>query len=369
MSHDSLETILINQAKLYPKAEIQDYLKLIFQIEFGCGHLLADKEKSLQRLHEEYKQMNQRQPRDSVEIISESFARAHLSVLYQTRLSMETFHRIFELSAGKLCGSQEGFYQKVQVLADLTAKGILKLCADELSQVYSKLKNQPLKPFSHSQIFTETYAPAYRVIERKYIELLPVLEKIDQLKEENKSLIIAIDGDCGSGKTTLAKLLQEIYQASLISIDDFFLQKEQRTAQRLAEIGGNIDYERFNLQVFPALKAGKNFSYQPYNCQKQDFDEAIHIKPRGLTIIEGSYSHHPLFASQYDLKIFLSVPQEIQSRRILKRNGSFLHEKFVSTWIPMEKRYFSAFQIREQSDLQLEILSKEEEEMKNICAL
>ena len=57
-------------------------------------------------------------------------------------------------------------------------------------------------------------------------------------------LIIAIDGPCGSGKTTLASHLARELDAQTVHLDDFYLQPFQRTPQRLAQPGGNLDRER-----------------------------------------------------------------------------------------------------------------------------
>lgn len=48
-------------------------------------------------------------------------------------------------------------------------------------------------------------------------------------------VILAIDGRCGSGKTTLAGMIAHRYKAEVIHMDDFLLRQEQRTPERLAE--------------------------------------------------------------------------------------------------------------------------------------
>ena len=75
---------------------------------------------------------------------------------------------------------------------------------------------------------------------------MTILDKIKQridLIEKEGVILVAIDGPCASGKTTLGKRLERQLSASLIHADDFFLPKEKRTAERKAEVGGNIDYE------------------------------------------------------------------------------------------------------------------------------
>ena len=157
-------------------------------------------------------------------------------------------------------------------------------------------------------------------------------------------IIIAIDGSCTSGKTTLAGKLERLYDCNVFHMDDFFLRPEQRTPERLAEPGGNVDYERFRQEVLLPLKAGEPFSYRPYDCGTGGLKEPVAVTPKRINIIEGTYSHHPYFGDVYDLKVFLQVSEEVRRQRILQR-PAFLHRRFFEEWIPMEQHYFEAFSI------------------------
>ena len=181
---------------------------------------------------------------------------------------------------------------------------------------------------------------------------LPVQKEIDRLLRTQLPVIIAIDGNCTSGKTTLAKRLAEIYDCNVFHIDDFFLRPEQRTPERFAEVGGNVDYERFNQEVLLPLKSGTAFSYRPFSCSTFTLSDPVAVQPKQLTIIEGTYSLHPYFGDIYDLKIRLTVSPELQRQRILER-PEFLHKRFFEEWIPMEERYFEEFQISRKCDIVL----------------
>ena len=91
-------------------------------------------------------------------------------------------------------------------------------------------------------------------------EMISCLKKrIDDLLKTGDQIVIAIDGNCTAGKTTLASVLAKEYDCNVFHMDDFFLRPEQRTAQRYAQPGGNVDYERFREEVMIPLKAGKSF--------------------------------------------------------------------------------------------------------------
>ena len=66
-----------------------------------------------------------------------------------------------------------------------------------------------------------------------------IIPRIDALLQNQEHVLIAIDGSCTSGKTTLAAALQEKYLCGVFHMDDFFLRPEQRTDERFAEPGGN----------------------------------------------------------------------------------------------------------------------------------
>lgn len=179
--------------------------------------------------------------------------------------------------------------------------------------------------------------------------------KIQSKKED--PFILAIDGRCASGKTTLAKELKEYLQADLFHLDDFFLRPEQKTKQRMMKVGGNIDYERFRSQVLEPIWRKERVCCQRYDCKKGQLEENSSIISTGAKyiILEGAYSLHPYFLpSKYSIRIFLSVSFEEQKKRILKRNGEKQLERFIKEWIPKEEAYFNTFQIQSICDLVFE---------------
>ena len=175
-------------------------------------------------------------------------------------------------------------------------------------------------------------------------------DTIDNLLTQSKSILIAIDGSCTAGKSTLAAALAECYDCNVFHMDDFFLRPGQRTRERFSEAGGNVDYERFYEEVLLPLKSGLPFSYRPFSCSTMTLSDPVPVIPKKLTIVEGTYSQHPYFQDPYDLKIYLTISPELRRSRILER-PAFLHEKFFDLWIPMEQRYFQEFSIPGNADL------------------
>lgn len=176
---------------------------------------------------------------------------------------------------------------------------------------------------------------------------------IDSLLESKARILVAVDGNSGAGKSTLSASLATVYDCNIFHMDDFFLPPMLKTKARLNEVGGNVDYLRFRDEVITGLQSGFPFQYRVYDCHQQAFTQTVTITPKPLNIIEGVYSMHPALIAYYDLKIFLQVGAEEQSKRILKRNGPDLHRRFLDEWIPLENRYFTELKIAEKCDLVL----------------
>ena len=170
---------------------------------------------------------------------------------------------------------------------------------------------------------------------------------------KDRDVLIAIDGKCASGKTTLAERLTLKYKANLFHMDDFFLRPFQRSEERLKVPGENIDHERFLKEVLKPLKDKKDIIYKAYDCHTQSFKESIIIKYRPINIIEGSYCLHPSLFDHYDLKVYIDIDKEEQLKRIKIRNKDDF-QIFTNKWIPLEERYFKYYDIQKKCDIVLD---------------
>lgn len=179
-------------------------------------------------------------------------------------------------------------------------------------------------------------------------EICNIIDKTLDTTEMTEQVNIAIDGMCGGGKTTLGNALAEKYDCNLFHMDDFFLRPAQRTPERYAQAGGNVDYERFREEVLEHLVDRDGFTYRPFDCGSFELGEPRTVAYRRLNIIEGSYSCHPYFGDIYQVRFFVELTSEEQKARILARNGEEKYQRFVNEWIPMENQYFEAYRIRDK---------------------
>lgn len=131
----------------------------------------------------------------------------------------------------------------------------------------------------HSTAYRQAFSPAYRVVLQSDAALLPLLAAIDRSRRERPRTLAAIDGPCATGKSTLGARLSQLYGCPLFHMDDFFLLPERKTPERLAQPGGNVDYERFFAQVLAPLSRGEPVLYQPYRCHSGALAAARTIPP------------------------------------------------------------------------------------------
>lgn len=176
------------------------------------------------------------------------------------------------------------------------------------------------------------------------------VDRVERLLAEGRCAFVAIDGPCASGKTVFAASLHERFGGNVLHMDDFFLRPEQRTPERFAEPGGNVDRERFEAEVLKPLAAGKAVRYRPWDCHTGDFATSRSVEPAALTVVEGSYSMHPALRGYYDLTMCLIVDPSERLRRLEARNPRML-QRFIDEWIPLENRYFESTNTQGSADL------------------
>lgn len=184
---------------------------------------------------------------------------------------------------------------------------------------------------------------------KKYIQA--VITEINNIAKNDEPFIIAVDGQCCGGKSTLASMLSAYIDCNILHTDDFFLTPELRTSERLCEIGGNFDYERFLSEVLNPISENVPIEYVRYNCKTQSFENPIIVTPKKVNIIEGAYSMHPRLINYYDLKILIGIDENLQKSRVLERNGRAMYERFVGEWIPKENLYIEHFRIKDKADI------------------
>ena len=353
MTAQEARALLAQQCARWPGLAAQDLVKALYQASLGCGHFVPDEARAAAYLQEEIAAISDAAgDAPLVEPIGPRFCRVHLAPYAKTGASPDTLARAFALSAGAdVCGGRAALDAGLDALEAMADAGELPLDAQNVRAYLSQYRAADCPSVHHSAAFRTRYAPAYRVVERRYADCLPLLVRIDRLMAQKPRVLVAIDGMSASGKSTLATLLHEVYGAPVVHMDDFFLQPHQRTPGRYATPGENVDHERFAQEVLAPLTRGEAFAYRPLLCHDMTFGQPVEIAPARLAVVEGSYSLHPALAGAYDLRVLLRIPPQMQSERIMQRNGEAMHRRFMEQWVPLENAYFEATDIDARCDL------------------
>ena len=346
------QEIILEQYARYPKLQIRDIIKALYQSEFGCAHFVENENNARKYLSEELSRIeNDKSTGEFIEPIGESFGRVHLRGMAVHGLSFETLLLLFIMTSKRRKTDTSIFIEKIHNIVDLCVKGGLPFTKAEAENIIRRYIKDGMKAVHHSEEFRNHYAPAYRVVSIDLCRYIMLFTEIERLLREHDTVTVAIEGKCTSGKTTLSNYLKEIYDCNVFSMDSFFLQKHQRTPERLSEPGGNVDYERFKSEVLDNLKSGVAFSYRPYDCSVQELSEPVLIAPKKLNIVEGVYSMHPTLEDAYDLKVYLDVGCDTQLERLTERNSEDMVKRFIEEWIPLENLYFDAMDIKSKCDM------------------
>lgn len=186
--------------------------------------------------------------------------------------------------------------------------------------------------------------------------ILPLTPKISALLSASptRPILVALDGRCGSGKTTLASQLAEAFPGSVtVHTDDYYLPPADRVPGWEKIPCANMDLRRLRAEVLEPARAGRGFSYKAYSCREGAYLPPVACAPARLVLVEGSYSHHPALAACYDLRIFVTCSKAEQARRLQAREGA-RYAAFAERWIPLEEGYFAKYAIPQSADLILD---------------
>ncbi len=326
----------IHQHK-YPNRQIQDDIKWLFQSILGCEHFVLDFDQSLERIKSE---MNG-EYHYFIEDINDKFARFHFENLTETQAIV--LNQLF------IASSQVQVSTKEELKKVLEEYKSTRTIDDQL--FIQNYIDSGMNPISHSDYFKSFYNPHYRVIYKHYLVFFDLLCDV----YEKGFKVLAIDGRCGSGKSTLGKLISDIYNCPLIHMDDFYLPQAMRTVERLSEPGGNVHRERFKKEIYEAIENNQDLHYGIFTHKVMDVEYYVDVPKSKQYVIEGSYAFHPDLRDYIDYKVFLTQSPKQQKERIIKRNGEHIWEMFETRWIPLEETYFNYYHLEDIADYVVDV--------------
>ena len=171
--------------------------------------------------------------------------------------------------------------------------------------------------------------------------------------KKNSTLIVGIAGASGSGKTRLAKALQELLGDGLLLLhhDDYYRHHPERTAAERQRV--NYDHpDALESELLVAhlktLRAGGAVELPRYNFSEHlRFEEGRLCEPRKVIVVEGILTFvYPPLRDMFDLKIYVDADEDICFIRRLRRDMSKrgrTFESVVEQYLTTVKPMFRTF--------------------------
>lgn len=164
--HDELYYILCEHAKKYPLMRPTDAVKLIYQGEFGSGHMIKNEAAALERLKKEYAETERDSSVTLYEYIGCGTTRVNLAAVDTVALPLERLNSLFADAANRSRGTVDGFKMKLETLRRVCEEGKLAFDLNELSEYLFEYEKAGFPPVSHSEQYRKAYKPSYRIILR-----------------------------------------------------------------------------------------------------------------------------------------------------------------------------------------------------------
>lgn len=332
------KTILMTQLSRYPLMTEEDCAKLIYQSEYGPGHMLPSREEAASSILAELADMPEKVSPSCPERISDVLCRFPLSSVKDS-IDAELLAGLMKLSTGSCKAVPWGVSEKLSLVRELPEF--------KSSAWLEEWERDGFPAVHHSRAFSEAYAPAYRLILCEYAAAFRALSLIMHRLSDTGRLTVSVEGDCCAGKSTFASLISSLMPCRIVHMDDFYLSPGLRKKNWREIPGENMDFERFNKEVASGIRSGEEIRYRPYMCGTGAFGEEKLLPESRLTVVEGSYCRHPAVLLDYDVNILVTCGKAAQKERLLKRETSEMLEKL---WIPLEESYEKLYSVRSSSD-------------------
>jgi len=183
-----------------------------------------------------------------------------------------------------------------------------------------------------------------------------IIQHITSLAKPGRTVLIAIDGGAGAGKTTFTRwfvdrIREQVTPVSIVLTDRIYRTVADRWQGPIEDmpIGYDLDWERIRDQIILPLRAGKTARFQLYDWVDDCLNEWVEIGPSGVTIVDGVFSLRNELVDYYDLRIWFSCPQEIRISRLLGRGDTPQAE--IDYWMPIEEHYHTVHEPEKSADL------------------
>jgi uridine kinase len=332
-------TWISNILRAFPELELSDILIFLTESSFGNKIPYIHEAVSTESLH-----------LGEITYVSKEYAKVELITHGDYWISYESVKKVAELSYHQNMQREEDFLKKICDSKSYIEK--VKPSTD-FNMLHSWVDGylRRNEPIALSDVFMKNHLNSYFIVHQKFLDKLTIISSIDQAYKEKEKVLVAIDGNASSGKTTFANWLKEVYVCNVFHMDDYFMKPVINTYDPYSVYGSNINFSRLNDEVIHPYLHEEKSVHQLLDMKNHELSLPIETAYQPITIIEGAYSMHPYIEKLYQVKVLMKTTYLEQIRRIYKRNGWNRLMVFIKKWIPMENTYFRDLDIAKKADI------------------
>jgi uridine kinase len=161
---------------------------------------------------------------------------------------------------------------------------------------------------------------------------------------ERRTLLIALDGRSGTGKSTLAQQIAAAFPAVIVQSDDFFIggTEAEWAARPVSERVEAIDWRRLRTEALEPLLAGKAATWHPFDfaTRARIGPNTTTVAPKPVIVLDGNFSNRPELRDIIDISILLDLHDETRRKRLVDREGVRFMEEWHAVWDDVEGYYY-----------------------------
>lgn len=168
---ETLRRILAQHAARYPRLQVQDLYKLLYQAVWGSEHAVGDAGEACTRLEREAAALGEGPVEPVIEPISPDghIVRVNLRPYLAGGGALPALLEAFLRTARSRRGSAEQFGQYWACAERMAWEGALNLAREELQEFFLEMAARGFPAVHHSEEYRRAYRPAYRVVAGEYL--------------------------------------------------------------------------------------------------------------------------------------------------------------------------------------------------------